>query len=77
MAVNDQTYGTIQEGLVLFDRKRLLIQDRVISGGACQFHDGEEHYVNILVFIFVLTDHLKECLIEIIVRAFSGQKYGA
>ena len=74
MAVEDQSYGTVQKRLVLFDRQRFLIKYGVISGGACEFYDSKEHDVYVFVFIFVLRNHIQEYLIEIMVCAFSGQK---
>ena len=74
MAVEDQSYGTVQERLVLLDGQWFLIQDGVISGGAGKLYDRKEHDVYVLVLIFILHDHIQEYLIEIMVCAFAGQE---
>ena len=56
VACDNQPYGAIQKGLVLLDWQRLLEEDRIISGGTGQFHNGKEHDIYVFIVILILHD---------------------
>ena len=55
----------------MIDGKWFFIHDGIISGRSCQLYNGEEHDIDILIFMVVGSDQFQKLFVDFPIGVFS------
>ena len=58
----------------MIDGKWFFIHDGIISGRSGQFYNGEEHDIDILIFMVVGSDQFQKLFVDFPIGVFSGEQ---